>query len=127
LEQALSRTAARQSLLANNLSNVNTPGYKRVDLVFNSQLSSASARLAGGAALVRTAPAHIAGRAASTDSGAGRVVKTDGTTMREDGNNVDIDAEMALLAENSLYYQALVRDLNNRLATLRLAITEGRR
>lgn len=123
----MSRAALRQSLIANNLSNVNTPGYKRLDLQFAQELAGASARVATAANLQpdRTNGAHLAARASEPDNW--QVVEAEGTAMRQDGNNVDIEVEMALLAENSLYYQALVRDLNNRLAALRAAVTEGRR
>lgn len=86
--------------------------------------------------LVRTSAAHLpsAGSVASgggstnpDGGGQARVVRATGTTLRNDGNNVDIDAEMAMLAENTIYYQALVQQLNNSLGLLRLAITEGRR
>jgi flagellar basal-body rod protein FlgB len=46
--------------------------------------------------------------------------------MRNDGNNVDPDREMALVAENQLYYQALVEAVSRKLRSLRSAITEGR-
>ncbi|MDP2872506.1 MAG: flagellar basal body rod protein FlgB [Bacillota bacterium] len=134
LDRALGRASLRGELLANNLANVNTPGYKRLDLAFEDVLASASTSgTAGGAASLSsnslnpavTNAAHIAGRqAASADP---EVIRAAGTSLRSDGNNVDIESEMALLAENSLYYQALVREMNNRLSALRLAITEGRR
>lgn len=127
LEQAMSRTAFRQSLIANNLSNVNTPGYKRLDIKFERELADASVRLSSGNALPlsRTSSAHIAARPAGGNGW--EVAQASDTAMREDGNSVDVEAEMALLAENTLYYQALVREMNNRLTSLRLAITEGRR
>lgn len=134
LDRALTRSSVRGELLANNLANVNTPGYKRLDLVFEDILASVSGSAAGSGAgsppaslrPAVTSSAHIAG-SRTTASSAPQVTRAGGTSLRNDGNNVDIEAEMALLAENSLYYQALVREMNNRLSALRLAVTEGRR
>jgi flagellar basal-body rod protein FlgB len=144
LDRALTRVSVRGELLANNLANINTPGYKRLDLVFEDILAAVAGSGAGTAGatvppsasalrptVTVTSPGHIAmPRAAAVGGGAlpaPQVTRASGTSLRNDGNNVDIEAEMALLAENSLYYQALVREMNNRLSSLRLAITEGRR
>ena len=53
------------------------------------------------------------------------MVQDNTTAMRNDGNNVDPDREMALVAENQLYYQALVEAVSRKLSSLRSAITEG--
>ena len=54
-------------------------------------------------------------------------VKTDySTSLREDGNNVDIDTEMTQLAMNSINYQTAITRLNGKLSTLRLVINGGR-
>jgi flagellar basal-body rod protein FlgB len=91
LEQAMIGSSRRQSALANNLANANTPGYIRQDVDFQSALEGA---LEGGA--------DVQGLSfqATADRGAGPV--------RADGNTVDVDTEMASLNENSLLYQSLV-------------------
>lgn len=48
-------------------------------------------------------------------------------SMREDGNNVDIDNEMTNQAANSLMYNALISQVNSRIALERYVINEGRR
>ncbi|MCR4398803.1 MAG: flagellar biosynthesis protein FlgB, partial [Firmicutes bacterium] len=56
------------------------------------------------------------------------MVRVDSTTsQRNDRNNVDIDREMTLLAENTLLYNALARQLSQKISLLRTVITEGRR
>jgi len=47
--------------------------------------------------------------------------------MRTDGNNVDIDREMALMAANQLNYNAMTQVLNEKYSLLRYVIHEGRR
>ena len=140
LAAALEVLALRQRLLAQNVANAETPGYKRYDVAFDRALAlalEASGRGAGRAdglqaagrgplPLAATHPAHQPGRG---PAGAlwQAVYRETGTALRNDGNNVDLDAEMARLAETGLHYQALIRQLSDRIALLRTVIAEGRR
>ncbi|HHY36695.1 MAG TPA: flagellar basal body rod protein FlgB [Firmicutes bacterium] len=117
LEQALDVASLRQRLLADNIANAETPGYKRKDIAFSTHFRRA---LAGKL----THPQHIPINS-PTAGPAALVVQ--GTTARNDGNNVDIEVEMAELAKNTLYYQGLARQVTQYLANLRLVISEGRR
>jgi flagellar basal-body rod protein FlgB len=108
LQRGMSGALLRQQVLANNLSNANTPGFKRSDVDFHSALAAA---LGGDAAT----PASV--------QNTGFSVQTDTqTTMRADGNNVDVDAEMASLSENTLDYQAMTSVLTTRVKILETAI-----
>ncbi len=111
LERALVGASFRQSLIAGNIANANTPGYKRRDLDFASALASALDR-----------------GASSADIEALRFLpRVDGaTSVRADGNNVDIDAEMAALHETSVAYQALVAVAKARLRMLEVAAGRAR-
>ncbi|MHB8926057.1 MAG: flagellar basal body rod protein FlgB [Bacillota bacterium] len=111
LERGLDASSLRNAVLADNLANVDTPGFKRSDVSFEGILEEETQR---------------AGRLGNQEWKPGTVVDNH-TSMRQDGNNVDIDAEMTNLAENSIYYNALVRQLTSQFAMLRSAITEGRR
>ncbi len=132
LARSLTYSSLRGSALGQNLANVNTPGYKRIDLDFQTALQVAinGQQRGSGVQLATTAAGHRGGLDAA-EAGTGdpqfEIVQAGGTTLRNDGNNVDVEAEMAMLAENSLFYQALVQQMNNQLGLLRLAITEGRR
>lgn len=124
LQQALGAATQRHAVLSNNLANANTPGFKRSDVVITTSFSdeyNARLRRPGAA---RTHRKHLEFR--RTTGVAWRVVQDNSTTMRNDGNNVDPDREMALVAENQLYYQALVEAVSRKLRSLRSAITEGR-
>lgn len=119
LERALEVAVRRHEALASNVANADTPGYKRQDVRFAVELERAQQRLA----LVRTDPGHLSapGRTESV-----RVVR-ETTAGRPDGNNVDIEYELASLAENGLWYQALIRQLGAKFAMWRTVITEGRK
>ena len=105
LDGAMSGASLRQSLLANDIANANTPGFKRSDLDFHSALAQA----AESGAAPEFSP-----------------VQDSATSLRADGNNVDIDAEMANLSENAVEYQALVSVAKTRLGMLQNVIGGGR-
>lgn len=108
LERALQGSALRHEALAENLANVNTPGYRRRDVDFQGALRSA---MEGGTAAVSATPMQV-----ETDASA---------PMRADGNSVDVDAEAAGLAKNGLEYQALTQVLRSRDDILRSAMGVG--
>lgn len=123
LSQAMSASSLRHKVLSNNIANVNTPGFKRSDVVFEDKLAAA---MGGGnrLGLARTNERHLPGRS----DGSGPTVTTDTmTTLRTDGNNVDIDAEMANVAKNTLYYEAVAQQLGRYFTNLKSAISEGKR
>lgn len=126
LAVALDAAALRQQAIAHNLANAETPRYRRFDVVFEEALAlqqrEASRRKI---ALRRTHEAHLSGT--RRDPVRPVVVRDTSSTMRNDGNNVDVDREMAALAKNTLFYQTLTRVMGARFAALRTAISEGRR
>ena len=88
MKKMLDYSAARQKAIANNIANVNTPGYQRMDVEFDQELKSV-----------------ISGKDENAIKGLGfRYVRTNDTSMRNDKNNVDIDLEMAKLSENALLF-----------------------
>jgi flagellar basal-body rod protein FlgB len=106
LESALRGAAMRQSTLAGNIANANTPGYRRQDVDFHGTLRAAMATGAGAAI-----------EQASFSS------TTDGSSpMGADGNAVDIDVENANLAKNGLEYEALVSVAAARIQILKSAM-----
>lgn len=122
LSKGLDASALRQRVHAHNLSNVNTPNFKRSTVQFEEILKHA---VAGNKTLATTSSAHIGRNDRETADA--RIVRDTATSMRTDGNNVDVDKEMAELAVNQLYYNALSQQLDGRLAGLRYVINEGRR
>src|SRR4051794_12528742 len=92
LERAMQGATLRHSALAQNLANVNTPGYIRKDVDFHAALAAA---MPGGTDAVQGASFGV-----QTD---------DSAPVRADGNSVDVDTENADLAENALEYEALAQ------------------
>ncbi len=127
MQQALQGAALRQQVLSNNIANVNTPQFKRSDVVFGDQLQQAldkeDKKGAKRLALQTTNPRHLSPTAGASGP---RVVRDDTVSMRTDGNNVDIDREMAEVAKNSIFYQANAQQLSRYYATLKSVITGGR-
>lgn len=114
LDLALGAAGKRQEVLANNLANVNTPGYKRLEVDFDGVLAQAvdAARTGDKQALDALRPG---------------VATDEGVAVRVDGNSVDVDQEMAHLAENNIRYNALVQLTQKKLEGLKYVISEGRR
>lgn len=110
----LRHRAARNSAIAANIANIDTPGYKAVDVTFKSALEEAGVRMD------RTNPNHL--NHSGLSSGGFDVVEIGGDPRR-DGNDVNIDHEMVQLAQNQLEYRFLARSLARRFNKLREAIT----
>jgi flagellar basal-body rod protein FlgB len=106
LERAILGAGLRQSTLAANVANANTPGYQRQDVDFHTTLREAMDT--GSPEAVE----RVGFAAGPTGSGA----------MRADGNTVDIDVESATMAANALEYEALVSVARGRIDVLESAM-----
>lgn len=119
LQKGLEASSLRHQVLANNAANVDTPNFKRSDVDFQAILGTALDKQGSTLPLKLTAPSHLPG----LSEGEGSAVKQDGTTsLRNDGNNVDIDREMTNVAENGLYYNSLTQVISSQLQLLRMVI-----
>lgn len=105
IESALDAVSLRQQVTANNIANMNTPGFKAARVEFESNLSRAMAH----------------GNPANTKATVGLA----NTPETPDGNTVDIATEQAILEKSGLQFDALVAALNYKFNTLRTAI-QGR-
>lgn len=120
LEGGLDASSLRQKALADNIANVDTPGFKRSDVDFDSVLQAAlKNKDTGDITLKRTSSRHFPGTGMVSGN---FVIQDNSTTFRNDGNNVDIDLEMTRLAENTLQYNALSSALTSQLGMLRQVI-----
>jgi flagellar basal-body rod protein FlgB len=118
--QALNLRAMRQQLLASNIANADTPGYKARDIDFDKSLQDALAGRAQPAQLARTAAAHIA--SAPQPAASGAVLYRTVIQPALDGNTVDMDVERAQFAENAIHYEANLMFINTQLKSLLAAI-----
>jgi flagellar basal-body rod protein FlgB len=119
LRYALDGLSLRQQAISNNVANLNTPGYKASRVSFEQALQR-QLQETGGPALTVTDSRHIGG-ADSTDAQA-TVTQDTARSMRLDGNNVDLDWEMAKLAETVVNYNAVSELVSMKLAILKSVI-----
>lgn len=125
LQAALTGLATRQRVVADNVANVDTPGFKASRVEFEHLLRDALGR--PGAFRLLSVPNAVAAAPARPRDITPRIVQSTDTTRRMDGNNVDIDQQMVELAETNLTYNALLQIASSRLQLLRSVISEGRR
>jgi flagellar basal-body rod protein FlgB len=119
--RALGVAHQRLELLADNIANADTPGYKARDLDFRAAMSGAEA--GGSLPLAATAPGHIG---AGGTAGRGTPLYRVPDQPSADGNTVDAQRENAAFAETAVRYQTSLTFLQARIAGLRAAITGGR-
>ncbi len=115
LAKCLDACSLRQRVIANNVANVETPGFIRSEVAFESRLKEAL-------------------EAGSEESAASRIedinpeiIQDSLSPARPNGNNVSIEKEMADMTKNSIQYEALVQLMNLKAAMIRIAMNEGRR
>lgn len=109
--RGLTFTSQRHAVLARNLANVATPGYRAHDVLFEDHLRPALDAVGG----------YPTGASATTPST--RLVASSDVAPRGDGNDVDVDRQMSRLAQNTLFHSALVQVLIGRFATMKQAIS----
>lgn len=120
-QTALNLRADRQELIAGNMANADTPNYKARDIDFGSALSGALLGRAGKPiALSTTASRHL--NASGTSTFPQQMYRTE-TQSSVDGNTVNMDAERAAFAENSVQYEASITFINGLLRTMQQAVS----
>lgn len=124
-QTALNLRANRQQVLASNIANADTPGYKARDMDFKSALQDAlQGRTTGGALqMTRTDASHLPGQVTDTTPN-GLLYRTE-TQSAVDGNTVNMDIERSQFAENTLQYEASLTFVSGMLKTLQTAITSN--
>jgi len=101
LERYMDLLSARQKLVASNIANADTPGYHTQDIDFQSEFLHAT-------------------------GGAPRAAEVTGLPVQNDGNNVSLDREARLLAENALRFQVASQLMKSQIRVVRSAIQEGK-
>lgn len=102
LQRYMDLLSTRQKLVASNIANADTPGYKTRDLDFQFEYMSAQ------------------------NGEAPNVVEVDGLKGKNDGNNVSVDREARLLAENAMRFNAAANLLKSQIRVIRSAIQESK-
>lgn len=122
LQNALSGLNKRQQVIGHNIANAETPGYQSLAVNFENELQRALSA-DQNPTLERTDALHLA--APAPQALGAQVDARQNSSMRLDGNNVDIDLEMSQLAETSIQYQSLTQLVSKKLALLK-SIASGR-
>jgi flagellar basal-body rod protein FlgB len=102
LQRYMDLLATRQKLVASNIANADTPGYKTKDIDFQFEYQSLTS---GDTPNVREVP---------------------GMKSKNDGNNVSIDRESRLLSENAIRFNVATSLMKSQIRDLRMAIQEGK-
>lgn len=116
LGKAADASWLRNDILANNLANVDTPGYKRKDIDFESQL-----RRALGSSRYESVDSKVS-HVTSTELEERVYTDAANFSYRLDGNNVDIDTENVELASNQIKYNGLMSGINQEFANLKMVM-----
>jgi flagellar basal-body rod protein FlgB len=129
IQRAMDVASFRRKLIASNVANAETPGYKAVDVDFKRLLDEFSITPKAGvmeAALVRSDPRHFPSHYVPPLIPIKFQLYPTGE-VRADGNTVNMEMEMAKMAKNTIFSAALTESLNRIFKILREAITEGGR
>lgn len=118
IKNALDATELRQQMISSNIANVNTPEYKVNKVDFENRLEKAY----DGIGMTKTNVRHIG--IGNPDEVRAVVTKRTNSTVKENGNNVDIDMEMTDEAATTIQYNALITQLNAKYSMIHSAITK---
>lgn len=120
--KSLNMMSTRQNLISSNISNVDTPGFKASDIDFQAQLRDAMGSK-GALNMKATNEKHYGPSNHNMMKMEPEPFEED-TVAKSNGNNVDVDKEMAKMAENQIYYNATIQLMMKRGSTIRSAVTE---
>jgi flagellar basal-body rod protein FlgB len=132
LQESLDVRLVEHNVLAGNVANADTPGYRPKEMDFAQAMASAQ-QAEGADSLAVTNAGHMGPGGVTTLESASRATTAAtsliqdgrGTSPSIDGNAVDLDRTMAGMAENSLQYGASARAAGKKLAILRYVVSDG--
>lgn len=110
LEAGLKAERYRQKTIASNIANIETPGYRRLDIKFEELL----------------AKALKSSHTAAIDEIEPEVYQPLNTPVRSNGNDVNMEGEVGNLVQNSLRHTAYVRLMQKRFAQIEMAMGTGK-
>lgn len=127
LNSALNASTLRSRVILSNIANIDTPGYKSKQVVFENELKKALQEGSSTFIGKKTHPLHMEiGGKLFTPSIAPKIIENSSTFVQNNGNNVDLEYEMTALAENTIWYNALVQQTSGYFNKLQEVIKEGR-
>ena len=114
----------RQNLVSSNIANGNTPEYKALRLEFEKALKTA-VDIYGTNSLSTSDDLHFPTGVGDIQDINPRVFGDPDVPINNDGNTVNVDKEMAVMAKNALMYNASAKLINKKLALMKYAVLEG--
>ena len=118
LKLGLDASSLRGKVIANNIANINTKNFKKSYVTFEENLTNEKNKLS----LKKTNIEHISGK---NDKSLISIEQDNSTSMRQDGNNVDLDLEKVNQAANTMMYNALITQANSKLSMTKSVISGG--
>jgi flagellar basal-body rod protein FlgB len=122
MKKSLDLMSTRQSVITSNVGNVDTPGFKASEIDFQGQLREALGSK-GQLNLQATNEKHFGPKSSNISSLTADPFEEE-DAAKSNGNNVDVDKEMAKMAENQIFYNAVIQLMMKRGSTVRASITE---
>ena len=124
LEKSMNASWMRNEAIVNNIANVDTPNYKRDIVKFENILDE---RMSSTSIEVKmTHKKHLAIQSRNIENINPVIEKDLKSKYRKDGNNINIDAEMARLAKNTLQYNMLAQRVSGKIRKLKMIVKDGR-
>lgn len=121
LEHALNYSSTKQKVIAQNISNADTPNYKSKDVSFQAAFQTAVDQTMTAK---RTDARHFEFKGISTATP--QITTNQQMSYHNNGNNVDVDKEMSDLATNQIYYNAVTERISSKFQTLQSVIRGGK-
>ncbi|MGH4050374.1 MAG: flagellar basal body rod protein FlgB [Clostridium sp.] len=119
LKKSMDASALRGKVIANNVANINTENYKKLYVTFEETLND-------NMGLNKMKTDNDKHMQAGSSTGDITVQRDENTSMRQDGNNVDIDLEMTNQAANTLMFNALVQQASSKISLTSYIIGGGK-
>lgn len=127
LPRGMTAASIRQEVISHNIANVNTPNFRKSGVEFEDLLAReiyGDEPEEGKLQMTRTHDSHMPHKPLAYHAEP-NIVEEMTTIMRTDDNNVDIDIEMATLAKNQLYFNALATQLGGYVSRMRNIMTSS--
>lgn len=125
LSKSLDLLSTRGNTISANIANAETPGYKAKQVDFENALADAL-QIGPTSEMTATHAGHFPIQTKSIDSLQADIYDNPDVEVSPDGNTVNLENEMASLAENSISYKAATQLINKKLGALKYAISGGR-
>jgi flagellar basal-body rod protein FlgB len=124
--RALNLRARKHKVILSNIANADTPGYKAFDLMIEKAIAGQKTKSDGSLRLDRTNAVHLDhGDSTSVEVKPRKLETPQQITLRGDGNTVDMDREMTVLAANQLLFKASSQIISNKFKGLKSVIQGG--